>query len=273
MSDNSSSSSRGRGNSSSPPPKQIAPAIRWCFTLNNWTQEEYDEISSKVPIFCKYAIIGSEIGPECGTPHLQGYIEFKTKKRPLSVFACHRIYWTKCSKLGTKEKNDDYCGKDKELLLLYPEPRIKKCLSESSLNNWEREILSQIKEEPDDRTIHWYWSKNGGIGKTTFCKYLVLKEDFIVLGGKASDCKNGVIEYAKKHQGDCPKRIVINIPRSFCQEYVSYEAFENIKDMIFYSGKYEGGMICDDCPHLYIFANFAPDREKLSEDRWLVTEL
>ena len=54
---------------------------------------------------------------------------------------------------------------------------------------------------------------------------------------------------------------------------MSYEAFENLKDMIFYSGKYEGGMICGNCPHLFIFSNFHPDCEKMSVDRWNIKEI
>lgn len=106
-------------------------------------------------------------------------------------------------------------------------------------------------------------------GKTTFCKYLCVNHGFVMLGGKACDCKNGVIEYAKANCGRTPDKIVVNIPRSMDNK-VSYEAFESLKDMIFYSGKYEGGMVCGNCPHLYIFANFEPDVTMMSSDRWRI---
>jgi hypothetical protein len=42
---------------------------RFVFTLPNWTQEEYDRITS---MECRWMIVGKEISPETGTPHLQG---------------------------------------------------------------------------------------------------------------------------------------------------------------------------------------------------------
>ena len=67
--------------------------------------------------------------------------------------------------------------------------------------------------------------------------------------------KNGVIQY-KINNDDCePELIVINLPRSFNSEYLSYTGIEEVKDMCFYSGKYEGGQVVGNCPHLIIFAN------------------
>jgi len=43
--------------------------------------------------------------------------------------------------------------------------------------------------------------------------------------------------------------------------------------MYFYSGKYEGGMICGNCPHVLIFANEPRDTSKLAHDRWVIEEL
>lgn len=267
---NSSDSSGGGVILEPPSSKQISPSIRWCMTLNNWTEDELSEISSIVPKYCKFAIIGSEVG-ENGTPHLQGYIEFITKRRPKSIFECNRIHWEKAK--GDRSSNVTYCSKDQDIKIQHPPIETIKTISLDIMKSWQLELLDEIKNEPDDRTIHWLWSELGGIGKTSFLKYLVVHHKFIVLGGKAADCRNGIVEYAKANDGKCPKYIGINIPRSFNSEYVSYEAFENIKDMLFYSGKYEGGMICGNCPHLFIFANFEPDRENLSEDRWRIKKI
>ena len=138
--------------------------------------------------------------------------------------------------------------------------------------DWELEVLDIIKTEPDDRTIYWYWSENGNLGKTTFCKYLTVKHGAIPLSGKGADVRNGVCTYLKD-KGETPELCVFPIPRSFSSEYVSYEAIENIKDMYFYSGKYEGGAVCGPCPHLFVFANFAPDESRMSADRWCVRNI
>lgn len=274
MSSNSSNSSSMfgvEGNPSSSPPKQISPSIRWCFTLNNYDQVDEEVFSTIVPEICRFGIIGREIGKETGTPHLQGYLEFRSKKRPKSVFNSVKIHWEKAK--GSRRQNVKYCSKDNDILLCHPKKKLIKTISPDQFFDWQKDIIKVLKEEPDDRTVHWYWSEKGKVGKTHFCKYLVVKEECIVLGGKACDCRNGVIEYAKANDGETPERILINIPRSYASEYVSYEAFENLKDMLFYSGKYEGGMICGNCPHLFIFANFKPQVEKMSGDRWLIHKI
>nr|QRI44123.1 MAG: replication-associated protein [Cressdnaviricota sp.] len=78
-----------------------------CFTLNNWTQEEYDRIAS---LECRYLVIGKEVG-EQGTPHLQGYIEFNGQKtlRTLKKMLprCHIE-----SRKGTPKQAANYCKED-----------------------------------------------------------------------------------------------------------------------------------------------------------------
>jgi len=166
-------------------------------------------------------------------------------------------------------QNIEYCKKEGKVCFSKGLPLPIKLISPDYY--WERKILTIIEQEPDDRTIYWYWGK-GNMGKTSFCKYLTVKHGAIALGGKGADMRNGVVEY-KKTNGTTPELVLINIPRSFNCEYISYEGIENIKDMYFYSGKYEGGMICGANPHVFIFANEPPDIAKLSSDRWIIHEI
>lgn len=275
---NRSKSSRDLGNTKPSPPsnvgkqKQISPSKRWCFTFNNYTSEDIQLISSIVLEKCDVAIIGEEVG-ESGTPHLQGYIEFKTKSRALSVFSMFKkIHWDKARK--SRMINFRYCSKDAKIALQigYRLPQEVRILSDDKLFQWQKDIIDIVGTEADDRTIYWYWSEEGCVGKTTFCKYLTMKHGAICLHGKGADVRNGVVSYKEKN-GDTPNIVLFPIPKSFNTEYLSYEALENIKDMYFYSGKYEGGMVCGNPPHLIVFANEPPELDKCSADRWKVIQI
>lgn len=78
----------------------------WVFTLNNYTEEE---ITTLKDVDCKFIIFGKEIGDN-GTPHLQGYIQFKNSKR---LSECkninNRAHWE--SAVAGPQKNVDYCSK------------------------------------------------------------------------------------------------------------------------------------------------------------------
>lgn len=70
-----------------------------------------------------------------------------------------------------------------------------------------------------------------------------------------------------------PEIILIDVPRALIR-FVSYHTIESIKDRLFSSGKYESkDVLLEHHPHIFCFANYPPDREKLSEDRWHVVEI
>ena len=253
------------GNTKPSRAKQISPAVRWCFTFNNYTDIELSSMISQIRKDCKKAIVSKEIG-KSGTPHLQGYLEFHRKIRPKGSYI-NRIHWEKA--MGNASQNFDYCTKDGDIVVNFGFPKPVKLISPDF--QWEQEILDIIKDEPCDRKIYWYWGE-GNVGKTSFCKYLIVKHKAIMVGGKGADMRNAIVDYVKTN-GYTPELILINIPKSHGTEYLSYEGMENVKDMCFYSGKYEGGMVCGNPPHLFIFANEPPDCNKLSNDRWVITEI
>ena len=258
--------------------KLIHPSIRWCFTLNNYSEDNVKLICAIVPQQCKYCCFSKEIAPSTGTPHLQGYLEFKKKHRPFEVFKVYNeknnlcISWQKAK--GNKEQNKAYCTKygKQELFYEYPYTSTYKCKIDK-FYPWQDEIKSLIKTEPDDRSINWYWEPVGCAGKTTFQKWCFQNyERVIVLAGSQADMKNGIIEYELSNK--ClPRVVLINIPK--CQENISFGGIEQIKDMFFYSGKYKGGMVCGANPHVIVFANRPPEEgfNKMSEDRWNIKEI
>lgn len=272
---NSSNSSKEEGNTIPPPlslkKKQISPSKRWCFTYNNYPDDWKNII---VPTLDKCALysIGEEIG-ETGTPHLQGYIEFNVKVRPLSVLKIKEIHWEKCK--GSKIENLNYTQKEGKFIQNFTSNYIEEI---DKFYDWQKLILNILSQEPDNRTIHWIWEPNGCAGKTIFQKYVFTHlEDVVVLSGKGSDMKNGIVSYYNLNN-KLPKIVLINIPRC-SKDFVSWAGIEEIKDMFFYSGKYEGGMICGASPHLVCFANceipvnYETGEKKLSEDRFKIYKI
>lgn len=81
-----------------------------CFTLNNWTEEEFKSIGKWKGV--KYLVVGKEVG-ENGTPHLQGYVEWKSTKLWTTVHnKLPRAHWEGKSNLSTPKQAAEYCKKD-----------------------------------------------------------------------------------------------------------------------------------------------------------------
>ena len=250
------------GNTKTPSKKQISPSIRWCFTLNNHTSSESSKIIEILKIKSKLYIIGDEIG-DSGTPHLQGYVEFNGKVRPMGLFQNNRIHWEKSK--GDKESNIKYCSKDK-ILSSKGLPKPIKILQ--NLYPWQKAIESICLEEPDDRTVHWYYDTKGNIGKSQFIKYMIVKyKALYCAGGAYSDLMNLVFN----QNMDETSIVLFNIVRAN-KGKISYAALESIKDGMVCNTKYETGVKVFNSPHVICFANFPPESaEKLSTDRWKIT--
>jgi hypothetical protein len=98
------------------------PAKRWCFTLNNYTDLHLNRISTMItPDQVVFAVVGQEIG-ESGTPHLQGFVNLKQKKRlsQMKEMVGREAHFEQAK--GTDVQNDEYCTKDGKVYLRIGEP-------------------------------------------------------------------------------------------------------------------------------------------------------
>ena len=130
---------------------------------------------------------------------------------------------------------------------------------------WQTEIMDIIQEKPDERTIHWFWEDKGNVGKTSLCKYLVIKHGALMLTGKSNDMYRMISKFPDKN-----KLFIVDCPRSQ-QDYINYDAIEQIKNGFIFSGKYNGVQLVFNYPHVIVFANIPPDESKMSQiDRWNV---
>lgn len=86
------------------------PKKAYCFTLNNYTEDECSAIIRVCETESRYAIFGYEVG-ESGTPHLQGYIIFKRSYRFKTI---KDRFLPRCHieiAAGSAHRNHAYCSK------------------------------------------------------------------------------------------------------------------------------------------------------------------
>jgi len=175
---------------------------------------------------------------------------------------CGRIHWEKAK--GDKKQNITYCSKEQNVLFCKGLPKPVKLLT--NLYPWQKDIEDLILTDPDDRKIHWFWDTEGEKGKTQLMKYLVATHKCLpCVGGKFGDIMNLVFN----QDMDETTAVLFNIPRGH-REKISYSSLEAIKDGMIVNTKYETGYKLFNSPHVIVFANFAPDTELLSLDRWVV---
>lgn len=207
---------------------------------------------------------------DSGTHHVQGVVRFanaRTLKQVTDIFPKCHIEVCKNWKASVKycSKSDTAIGEPISNCL--PE-RIKDLFDRSEMADWMIDVEEIISKPPDPRKIYWFWEKEGGRGKTTFCKHICLhNKKAVYVSGKAKD-----ILFALSKMKVKPNIILLDVPRSTA-DYVSWQALESVKNGIFFSGKYESSMVMMNIPHVLCFANTPPDVSMLSADRWVIREI
>ena len=244
-------------------------ARSWCFTYNN-PPIDWQQLHQLLEIGRILKLVGQRERGESGTEHYQGVVQYENQIRFSSLKAVDpSIHWEPCRNLRAALK---YATKDDTRIdgpwsLGWKIPDPIRHISHGNLRHWQSDVLQLIQGEPNDRLVYWLFELGGGVGKTAFAKYLAIKHGALVLGGRGSDIKYGVGKWIRSH-GEL-RCAVFHFTRSV-EGYVSYQAIEEVKDGIFYSSKYESEMVVFNPPFILCLANFPPEMEKLSADRWKV---
>lgn len=256
----------------------------WMITWNNYSQEDLEFWRKYLPEKCEQWAWQCEVG-EQGTPHIQGALYFKAQrtfsaikkdlpKVHLEAVKSWKASLAYCQKVSSRDPSvqGDTNLPEKPEKSEAPKVIVKDPMEGKTKKEWQIKIDDILSSPPDDRKVYWFVDKEGGQGKTTYSKHLALKysPNFIYLSGKAADIKCGIAEMVAK--GNNPDVCVFDYTRAQ-ESFISYEAIEAVKNGIFYSGKYESGMVLFNIPHIIVFSNFSPDLYKLSKDRWVVENL
>jgi len=257
--------------------KRFVPSTRWCFTAYN---DEIDKLWNEIPTdtTIKWYVMGREICPTTGRPHLQGFIESLIKIRPTEKYKTKDCHWEKtkrsndenyiyCRKLGEKIPNELYRT---NMVLVKPvRKQVLDPLQGLALYAWQTDILTIVKEPVDPRKIYWFWESEGCTGKSTIAKHICMNYQALSVGGKGNDIKYAVATYLENRDLDV---LIYDVPRNI-GNVISYSSIEEIKNGCMFNNKYESGMRIFNSPHIIIFSNFPPELEKLSSDRWIVQHI
>lgn len=217
-----------------------------------------------------------EVGEE-GTPHIQGFAHWKNAIALSGLKAINpRLHWEQVRSVACSVR---YCT---DLTKRAPGGRVwTKGYTAASVDNvdyvlefedlyeWQKELVTELRSEPNDRTILWYYDADGGSGKTAVARHIISNCERVHFfsGGNFRDCSFQIV----KRKED-PRSVIFNFPRT-CEGKISYHTLETIKDGLISTGKYEGGHRLFRPPHVVCMANFLPDLGSLTLDRWEIRHL
>lgn len=231
-----------------------------CFTLNNYSTDEYNDILNWS---YSYLIIGKEVGSN-GTPHLQGYIEWGNPKRFSTLKNLNpRIHWE--NRKGSAEQAAKYCMKDGDYIergersqqgkrtdldiacemIIDKTPMKDIAIANPSTYVKYHKGLEKLKFIiQEDRTeapkVFWRWGKSG-VGKTRYC--VDKHPDHYIKDG--TPWWDGY-----EHQ----EAIIID---DFCGLW-PFRDLLRLLDRYAYQGQVKGGYVKINSPYIYITCEYHP---------------
>lgn len=249
----------------------------WCFTLNNPLNSHVKAVQFFLSVQAKY-VFQLEIG-ENGTEHWQGVFSLPYKKGfkrivSLSASSLTGAHFEPCKDVRASIA---YCQKAEGRIAgpwagggdgfaLHRAPTDS--YEEAKASEWQKDLLSLLQEPPHPRHIHWLYESVGGVGKSCMARHIVgfaHAGRAIIVSGRAGDIRYRFLQHSTEH--GAPTVVIVDIPR-VARGHVSVAAIESLKNGIISSGKYEGGQLVFDPPHVVVFSNDPPPWTAMSMDRW-----
>lgn len=140
---------------------------------------------------------------------------------------------------------------------------LKDRLAGATLKVWQQRLVDIAGTDPDSRHVYWFWESVGGTGKTFIGNYLSAFHGAIVFtSGKVAD-----IAHAYKLE----PIVIFDLSRTQEDKLDAvYMVIENFKNGRMFSPKYDSHVKVFAVPHVIVFANYPPDKTKLSADRWKI---
>lgn len=134
------------------------------------------------------------------------------------------------------------------------------------LRDWQSDLLKQTSEKNNDRRVFWVYETRGGVGKSYLCREMFKKNPknvIILQNGTSRD-----LSFLYTGQST----VLLDYCRSEKSE-INYEILEKMKNGFLTSTKYESKTKFFKSPLVICFANFPPNVQTLSFDRWYIFEI
>lgn len=291
---------------------QQSAVTNWTFTINNPHPYDEDVVKAWHPKVAKYIIFGREVG-EKGTPHLQGYLQLKKRKRLTAMKKLHKeAHWEVA--IGNAEQNRDYCSKDGD----YTELGSVVCAgARSDIEAFKDAVkggmisLRQLREEhssvfarhprfvreyvqdhlpepplPGHSLNEWQEKLNQLLIQEPDERTIIFVVDPKGNKGKTWFAKyycslhpenSQILEFGKKP--DMAYALEPHIRHLFMNcsrqqvEFLNYSFLESVKDGMVFSSKYESQLKKLGNCHVVVLMNMQPDMHALSEDRYHILNI
>jgi hypothetical protein len=213
---------------------------------------------------------------EQGYQHYQGRISLKMKQRLSGVRRIlERAHWSVTS--NANKGNMFYVLKEESRVAgpwtnemdLIPK-YVPRQIRNIELYPWQQRIID-LSKEWDTRSIHLIFDVRGNIGKSTLVTYMGVHK----LAHQIPFCN----DYKEILQAvmDRPTRTcyLIDMPRAVKKEkqFQLWGAVETIKSGYCFDKRYSFKERYFDCPQVFAFTNFLPDKRLLTGDRWKVWQV
>lgn len=137
---------------------------------------------------------------------------------------------------------------------------------------WQMQVLDLVAEEPDRRSVHWFYDPVGNTGKTWLARYLLANKLAYMVKQCGGSYHFATVMANAIASGWDQRCIVFDLPRS-AEEHAIYSSIEEVKDGVVTALKYQGGTLLFNQPHVLVFANFRPKLSAISLDRWQIHEI
>jgi len=261
----------GNDVSFSPPKKLPNQLYKYDFVINNYVMSQLSQLNQSLTLLCKKAVYGLEVG-ESGTPHIQGYMSLKIKKRitELQKYPC----FSRASfrQVRNEQACIEYCMKDNTHFKLGFPLELKII---ENLRPFQQSIVDMLIQPADERTINWLYDPETMIGKTALTKYLIVKHGAVFFtSGRKSDIAYQLNMEKVENNKDLNNNLICIFNLSF-GESINYTVYENLKDGLISSSKYKSCGLVFNSPHVWIFSNSLPDEEIVQQRKgvwkvWIV---